>query len=243
MKRTLAAAIVAAGLMTSGVQAQTAANLPSGRDLLLKSLHATGADTVLPKHTSMTMTGTVATQGVSGSIVFHKTSSGQFHAAIDIAEVGGVIEQGYADGTAWLIHPALGPQIITGAGEQSARRQGVWLDGPDQYASLTTVALEKFQGKDAYKVEMVMKDSSKMTRYFDPTSGLTVGTVTKQDTPNGPVEITSVVSDYKNFSGLLFPTKQAQVPGDQEITMTSIEFDNVKPEVVALPASVKALKK
>jgi hypothetical protein len=43
----------------------------------------------------------------------------------------------------------------------------------------------------------------------------------------------------------MFPTKQTQsiAGNDQEIAFEKIEFDNVKPEQLALPASIKAIKK
>jgi uncharacterized protein involved in high-affinity Fe2+ transport len=247
MKRTIAAAIVAAGMFTAAAQAQTPANLPSGRDLLMKSLHATGADTVMPKHTSMTMTGTLSipAAGISGPVVMHKSAAGQFHVQIDIEAAGGVIEQGYADGTAWSINPNTGATIVDGAGAQSARRQAVWMDSPDQYTTMTTVAMEKFAGKDAYKVDLTTKDGAKMTRWFDTTTGLSLGSTTSQDMGGQVIDVTTTISEYKNFGGLMFPTKQTQsiAGNDQEIAFEKIEFDNVKPEQLALPASIKAIKK
>lgn len=247
MKRTMVATMVAAGFFAAGAQAQTAAGLPSGRAIMERSLRATGADTIMPKHTSMKMTGTLSlpAQGVSAPLENSRSSAGAFHVVITIDGFG-EIEQGYADSTAYSINPQSGATILTGATAQSARRQAVWMDSPDYYTSMTTDALEKFQGKDAYKVSMVTKDGMKLTRWFDPTSGLAVATSSVVQGPDGTEQsVLTVVSDYKNFGGLLFPMKQIQQVGDneQDILLEKIEFDNVPATVFALPAAIKALKK
>jgi hypothetical protein len=244
MKRAITAT-VATMMMTVAAHAQTP-NQPSGRDLFIKSLHVTGADTILAKHTNMKMTGTfnLPEQGISAPLENSRSSKGAFHLVIDIPGFGAV-EQGYADGTSYSINPAAGATIQTGDLAAAAKRQAMWMDTPDAYASITNEGMTKFQDKDAWKVSMVTKDGLKLVRYFDPTTGYAVATVSTQDVGQGPAEITSVLSDYKDFGGLKFPGKQSQsAMGQQtEFVIDKIEFDNVPDSVFELPASVKAIKK
>src|SRR3954462_6509871 len=245
MKRAITAT-VAAVVMTTAAQAQTPAQ-PSGRDLFIKSLHVTGADTIMPKHKTMKMTGSLSIpdQGVSAPLENVRSAAGAFHLTVTVDGFG-TVEQGYADSTAYSINPQTGPVITTGSAAAGAKRQALWLDSPDAYTSITNEGMAKFQNKDEWKVTMVSKDGLKMTRYFDPTTGYAVGTVMTTDVGmGGETEVTTVVSEYKNFGGLMFPSKQAQILAgtEQDIILDKIEFDTVPASAFELPAAIKALKK
>lgn len=248
MKRTMVATVVAQLFAAATLSAQTPApaNMPSGRDLLVKSLHATGADSMMTKHTSLKMTGTlsVPAQGVSAPLEISRSSIGAFYMLINIEGMG-TIEQGYTNGTPWTINFQTGPSIPEGAMALGYKRQAIWADSPDNYVSMATQGMEKFNGKDAYKVAMVTKDSLKITRYFDPATGLTVGTTTVTTTEAGETTSTTIVSDYRNFGGMLFPVKQVQMVGDveQDIILEKIDFDMVPATVFALPPAIVAIKK
>jgi hypothetical protein len=227
--------------MSSAAHAQL-----GGRDILARALKASGSDTVLARHKNMTMSGTFSlpAQGVAAPLVIVRASDNTFHLTLDI-EGFGTIEQGYSEGTAYSIHPQTGTAILTGAQESSAKRQGIWRDGPDEYLSITNEGQEKYNGRDAFKVKMMTKDSVSMTRYYDSETYLPIATVSTTQTPDGPVEVVTVVSDYKNFGGMMLPTKQVQqIAGtEQIITVDKVEFDNAPATALALPAVIKALKK
>lgn len=246
MKRTMIATVVAQLFAAATLYAQTPANLQSGSELLVKSLHATGADSMMKKHTSMKMTGTLQlpAQGLVAPLENSRSSVGAFYLLINFDGMG-TIEQGYSNGVPWTINFQTGAAIVEGAQALSYKRQAIWADGPEHYLSMTNEGLVKFQEKDAYKVALVTKDSLKMTRYFDPTTGLAMGTVTIQATDAGEMTTTTIVSDYKNFGGLLFPIKQIQMVGENEqhIILEKIEFDNVPASVFALPAAITAIRK
>ena len=60
----------------------------------------------------------------------------------------------------------------------------------------------------------------------------------------GEVPVVVEVSDYKNFDGVLYPTRSKSKMGPQqmEITITGMSFDQAIPvETFALPADVKTL--
>jgi hypothetical protein len=246
MKRTMVAIVVAQLATAAALYAQTPANLPSGRDLLIKSLHATGADSMMKKHTSMKMTGTLGLpeQGITAPLENSRSSIGAFYLLINFEGMG-TIEQGYTNGTAWSVNFQTGPSILEGSAAALYKRQAMWSDSPDNYLSMTNEGITKFQDKDAYKVLFVAKDSMKMTRYFDPATGLAVGAETTADLGAGVSTTITTMSDYKNFGGLLFPVKQVQMVNgtEQDVTIEKIEFDNVPASVFALPAAIVALKK
>jgi hypothetical protein len=242
MKKMILATAVALFTVSGVAHAQT----PSGRDVVMRALKMSGSDTVLAKHKSMTMAGTLSlpAQGVSAPIVNVRSSDNAFHITVDV-EGYGVIEQGFAEGTAYSIQPQTGAVILTGVQATQTKRQAVWRDTPDDYATISNEGQEKYNGKDAYKVKMVSKDSVTVTRYYDVETGLPMATVSTQETGDGPIEIVSLVSEYKDFGGMKLPTKQVQnIAGNEQIiTIDKVEFDVAPASAIELPAAIKALKK
>ncbi|MEO5510078.1 MAG: hypothetical protein ABIV28_06065 [Longimicrobiales bacterium] len=242
MKKMILATAVALFTVGGAAHAQT----PSGRDVMLRALKMSGSDTVLAKHKSVTMTGTLSlpAQGVAAPIVNVRSSDNAFHITVDV-EGYGVIEQGYAEGTAYSIQPQTGAVILTGLQAAQTKRQAVWRETPEDYLSLSNEGQEKYNGKDAYKLKLVSKDSVTVTRYYDVESGLPMAMVSTQQTGDGPIEIVSLISEYKNFDGMMLATKQVQnIAGNEQIiTIDKVEFDVAPASALELPAAIKALKK
>ncbi len=96
MKHVTMAAVVALNFLAVGVHAQAT---PSGREVVLRGLKATGADTVLPKHQSIKMTGSLSlpAQGIEAPLTQFRSATNEFKLMITI-EGFGEIEQGYAEG-------------------------------------------------------------------------------------------------------------------------------------------------
>src|SRR3954470_2028102 len=97
MKRFKAVTALSLALYTAPVRGQS---VPSGSAVLLRSLQATGADSVLPRHASLRMSGTFVAPGsdFGGTTSSVRTSTGEFHWVMDVAGYGR-IENGYAGGT------------------------------------------------------------------------------------------------------------------------------------------------
>jgi len=64
-------------------------------------------------------------------------------------------------------------------------------------------------------------------------TGLLVGSVAKQESPMGVVEVTTLVGDYRDFGGLKSATtmRQQMMGQEQVMTLTNIEYD--RPEDAA----------
>ncbi|MEI9919733.1 MAG: pitrilysin family protein [Bacteroidota bacterium] len=74
-------------------------------------------------------------------------------------------------------------------------------------AKLTLVGIEEVEGKDAYVVEIALPKGEKQTAYYDTQSGFKVQQVTVGEGPDG-AKVSQAVkfSDYKDYSGIKFPT-------------------------------------
>src|SRR3982751_5428926 len=106
MKHYSTLTTIALALLSSSAAAQS---LPSGRAVLLRSLAVTGADSVLPKHRSLKMSGsfTSPNQEFGGATSTVRTSAGEFHWVLDMPGYGR-IESGYADSTGYSINEKTG---------------------------------------------------------------------------------------------------------------------------------------
>jgi zinc protease len=80
--------------------------------------------------------------------------------------------------------------------------------------------MEKINGKDTYKVEMLMPDSTKYFEYYDPDSGLKIRQVRTVSAPMGQIEQITDLSDYKKVDGLKYPFKIEQSMGPQKIEIS-----------------------
>ena len=75
-------------------------------------------------------------------------------------------------------------------------------------------------------------------------NGRLVGTEGLQYSLMGAVNVRVFLSEYKQFGQLMAPTKIVQEigPGQTvQLTLESIQYDNVEPSTFALPASIEAL--
>lgn len=156
MKHIIETTTLALALLAASVPAQP---VPSGRTVLLRSLEATGADSVLPKHRSLKMSGTFTTPNseFSGTVSSAKASTGEFHWVMDVVEYGR-IETGYADGTGYSLNAKTGMELLAGSQLAQVRAQAIWLDTPDNYLSISNTGIVPFDGKEAYRLEMTSRE-------------------------------------------------------------------------------------
>jgi predicted Zn-dependent peptidase len=92
--------------------------------------------------------------------------------------------------------------------------------------ALKIEGVENVNGVDTYALS-VSKGDTKITNYFDKTTGLKIKTVTTAETPMGAQQIIVEISDYKEINGVKFPFAMKQNAGGMEmdITITSIEVN------------------
>ena len=232
-----------------GAKSADEADLPSARSIIDRHVKAIGGRAAILKHKSTHAVGTISmpATGITGPIDVYAAAPDKSFVKISLGGVGDLLE-GY-DGThGWTLQPMMGPMLKQGKELAEKKFDSDYysdLHEPDRFASMKTVEKTAFEGRPCYKVNLVRKDGGEETEYYDAESGLRVGTVQTRETPMGPITATQVLSDYKNFGGLLLPTtmKQTAMGVEQVLKVTSVEFDNVPPSTFDLPAQIKALIK
>lgn len=229
--------------------AQAKAALPSARSIIDRHIAAVGGKAALTKHSSLRLTGTInmPASGISGPVEVFAAKPNKTLTKVTLAGFGDVLD-GFDGKVGWTVNPMTGPMLAQGTElEQKAFDADFYseLRDPSRYESITTVEETTFDGRPAYKVSLKRKGGGEDVEYFDVKTGLKSGGEITRESPNGPLTLTQVVADYKQFGHLLQPStlKQTTMGIDQIITVTSIEYDKVDPAVFELPAAIKALIK
>lgn len=85
--------------------------------------------------------------------------------------------------------------------------------------------IEQVEGKDAYAIAVKTPAKREYTNYYDVANGLLVKRVSVQETPQGSMTISTIISGYKPFGGIQFPTK---IVNDLGMMKLEINFSDVK---------------
>ena len=94
-----------------------------------------------------------------------------------------------------------------------------------------------------FKVKMVWKSGRETFDCYSVASGLLIASVDKQESPMGTVDVTNLISDYKDFGGQKVATRLTQqVMGQEQVlTISSVEYDAADAPQFEMPAAIKAL--
>lgn len=247
IRRTLSA-LALASLLPALVSAQA---LPDGKALIAKHIAAVGGREALDKHTSMHQTGSfsLAAMGIEGPLHIYRAKPSLYLQQITLGQFG-EMSSGFDGTTAWTVNPMQGPSVLSGdMAAQTKQQADFFADFPDvaKYKTVETLGLEDFEGRKCYKVKLVKADdNSEANQFFDAETGLAAGMTRSIENPQmGKIDVTVVMSDYKDQGGLKMPSKVTQKTpqGDVVLTFTSVEWDKVDAKLFTLPDAVKALVK
>lgn len=244
-----AAPVAAQTAAAPAPQAKPAGELPAAQAIIDKSIEATGGRAAMANINSIHMKGTITipANGMSGSIEMWGAKPNKMLVKNVIEGIGDTAE-GFDGTTAWTNSPMTGPMLITG--DQLKQRMNdanfeAMLNPSLRYSAMKTLEKTTFDGKEAYKLSMTRKEGGEDIDFYEVATGLKIGSITTRKGPMGDITVTTVVSDYQKFDGVLQPTKMKQsITGiDIVTTFSTVEFNKVDPAIFALPAEIKALVK
>ena len=225
------------------------APLPPIEQVLNRYRTAIGGAAAIKRHTSRTMIGAleISGQGMKGDVRILAAAPDKFRLAIKLAGLGD-LERGYDGHVGWSVDPTVGPRLLQGRELDELKQSADFFDelhDPSRYKSITVVSRGPFEGHDCYEVQVVRMTGFEYTEYFDATSGLLTGVKMDATTQMGTVPVTTVMSDYKPFGGILTPTTthQRMMGLESVMTISNVTFDDVPPGSFDLPPAIAALMK
>jgi hypothetical protein len=244
--RRLGLAVAALTLSVARLDAQA---LPDAKELIANYGKAVGGD-AWKAHKSARMKATleVPAAGMKADIeALHTFEDRKFFMKTAIPGMGEVLA-GFDGTTAWSKEPMSGARVLTGAEADQAAEEADPAASLRQSANIVkSETLEKttMNSQECYKVRHTWKSGRTSHDCFSTKDGLIVATMVKQVSPMGEMDVTTLLSEYKDFGGI----KRASVTTMQlmgseiKTTVTAWEWDNVKESEMEPPSDIKALLK
>jgi hypothetical protein len=222
--------------------------LPKAETILDHYIEVTGGKAAYEKRKTEIAKGTleIAAQGVKASVTRYSAAPDKSYSILEI-EGAGKIESGAGDGIAWDNSAMMGPHVKSGEEKVQALREATFnaqLDWRKIYSKVETTGVETIDGEECYKVILTPETGKPETQFFQKKSGLAVKMMMTIVNQRGEVPAEVLISDYKEFGGVMIPTRQINKAAGQEFT-TSIQSVTVNEEIPQdrfdPPAEIKAL--
>ena len=231
-------------------QATTSASLPTGRALIDRYVQAIGGRDAVLRHRTIRYVGTfeMPAAGMKGDLSVVQAAPNKTSMTMTLPGMG-QMSQGFDGTTGWSINPMQGPRVLEGKELEQLREDAgpsAMLRSADRIRSAETVELTSMGGEACYKVRITYNSGRESFDCYSPTTGLLVGMTQRQESPMGTVDVTTLLTDWKEFGGLKTATRlRQQMMGQEQImTIDRLEFD--RPEdakAVEVPEQVKPLVK
>jgi hypothetical protein len=221
--------------------------LPTAQSIVARSVDALGGRSAIERLPARWERSRVEIPAQGLNISMDMFFSG--NRVVSVAEMPGVglIRSGFDGEVGWTVNPALGPQLLDGNQLQQARQSADPLAvlHPDRYvASMQTVEETDFGGARCYRVRVTTPWGETYDELFNKDTGLPQGSVRRQASPQGELEITARITEYRTVAGVRMPREiRAEMMGMQIINrVDSTDVRAIPDSVFALPAEVRALR-
>ncbi len=225
--------------------AQTKEKLPTAQEVLDRYVEVTGGREALLRYKSMTVHGhlEVPERKIERDGVLY-TKDGKMLQKVFLPG-GKEAASGYDGQTAWDIGPDGKVDIHEGDEIKTVARDAdmyYHLRVMNYFRSMEVVDVKEFNGRACYHLKGVNNWGKVNEQFYDKENGLLVGYAFNTAWRGGDGDATETFEEYKDFAGVLMPTKNThREGGDVSIfRIDSVTYDDVGDEVFALPEAVKA---
>jgi outer membrane lipoprotein-sorting protein len=211
------------------------ASAETAEELVARNIQARGGLEKIKGIQSMRMTGTMRLGDESLPTVLELKRPGK--SRWEFTMEGQTAIQAYDGKTAWMIMPFEGqtePRIMTDQEAKDVELQadidGPFVDSAAKGITIELVGKETIEGGvETWKLRVSRKGGDAREIYLDAKTYLQVLAVTRRAGGEGPAEIRSRISDYRNVGGLLLPhsfvASAEGVPQTQALEFAKIELN------------------
>lgn len=246
VRRLGLAAVSLSTLLAASAGAQA---LPEAKDLIQRYAKETRGE-AWKSHKSARMKATMEFPGIGMRADIEAVNvfdSKVYMMKMTIPGMGEAVS-GFDGTTAWMKEPTMGARVLTGPEAEQVVEEAdpsASMRMTPNIVSSETVEKTSMNGQDCYKVKHTWKSGRVTHDCFGVNDGLLVATTSKQVSAMGEMEVTQFFSEYKEMGGIKRATVMSGQMMGQELktTLTSWEWDTVKPEDLEPPADIKALLK
>lgn len=226
-------------LMIGAVAACTFNAQAQNADAVVKKhIDAVGGEANWKKVTSMKQVGTLTMQGMPIDVTLSKVEGKGFR--MDMNIMGMDNYQIVTPTGGWMFFPIqqqtepqeLSADDVKNAADQMTTQEDflVYQTSGDQ---ITDEGKENIDGKEYLKLKIDHKKGGNTIAYLDPATYYTYRTVTSAESEQGPVEITTTYTEYKQLpEGIVVPMKVESDAMGGEIAFTTVEINTIKDDSI-----------
>lgn len=188
----------------------------------------------------------IAAVGMRAEMTVHQAVPNQSLTIVTIPGMG-EMRQGSDGTTVWSSDPMGGPRILTGT-EAAPIADGANVDfmrrSRASFTSVEPAGEGEFDGEKCMRLKLVWKSGRTTTECYSTTSGLVIETAGKQVTPQGELDTSTRMYDYKPVGGILMPHRvvMSMMGIQQVVTLVEVTAGEQDPTLFALPPAIRALK-
>ncbi len=249
-------ALAAAALLAQTVAALPAPAQPAKQavspqekalEIIARHIEAVGGEDVIRAHTDITSTGRISipSAGLQGTLETRVKAPNQSVLRFEITGYG-VSMQGFDGQTAWSIDPSLGAMVLEGEQRDAVVRSSRYdadLRLEKDYDSIAYAGEKEVEGEAVHAVVLTDPHGRETTQYYSKETGLRIGSESIEPSPLGDIAVRYVLSDYREFDGLMIATKTVQYVGPQsvEFVIEDVSFDRVPDSEFDLPPAIRVL--
>ena len=227
--------------------AQDARDLPDADELIARYVEAIGGRDAHADPTSIRTSGAMSIPGMG--------LEGEFE-LIQIPDVGsrmnssmpglGEIMAGFDGEVGWSLNPMAGPQLMEGAElEHMAERTrlAATLRDPELVLERETVDEVEVDGRPCYRVRLVWASGRESFDCYSTETGRLIRSEDVQVSEMGEVPTITEFSDYREFRGMVLPTRivQRTMGMEQVMEITSVTVDDADADDLTPPAQIRTL--
>jgi zinc protease len=211
------------------------AELPTGEEVMQKSIEAIGGEEALARHHNCLVKGKMSISGIDMDLTIYTAEPNLQYLLFESAMIG-KMESGCNGEAAWDLSVMQGASVKEGKELEKALFDATFnaeLYWRERYTSIDVQAIEDVEGTECYKVVLMPTVGDSVTAYIDKDSWLTVKTESVNNSPSGSISVVSNLSDYREVDGIKIPfSMKILLMGAQEMITTkeSVEFNVDIPE-------------
>lgn len=244
--------VLASFLITVAPQAfgQKTATLPDAKDVVAKSIKATGGADAFKAIKSRVVKGkmNIKQAGISGDLTTTTGGDGKFYTEVNLGGIGQELMGGDGE-TYWSKSAFTGVRVVEGSERAQYEEENDFtsqLHPEKYYKSMKVTGVEKVGDDDCFRVEKIKINGDEKVDFYSIETGLLRKSVIPAVTPLGKINVEALFEDYRKVGDFTFSFKSTQkLPANmtQEVTIEEIELDvEIPKEKFALPEEIQKLK-
>ncbi len=237
-------ALVTMAVLAGAAEAQ---ELPEAQDLVDRYVERIGGREGIMGRTFIRSTGRfeLPAMGVSGELEVYQGQPGMNAVRVNLPGIGEV-RSGFDGTVGWALDPLQGPRVMEGRELEQTREEASFvstLRDPSLVTSMETVEQTEMNGEACWRVRLTWRSGRETFDCYGVESGLLVASTSTQESPMGSIQVTSLLSEYREFGGFSIPTRMTQQMMGQEqvLVIENVEFPPPDPSVFDLPPEIRAL--